>query len=118
MADQSAKDGNPKGVEYCLTPGTSCQYNEFDRCVNCGQRKGWRNHMDKKVKIEYTMFENGMAVYGPQEIILSYKTNDGVAMAPVRDLFLMDDEIAELKYTRKGKRSGAIFVSRYKRVPE
>jgi hypothetical protein len=45
MADKSADQfrGQPKGREYCDTPGTACWYNSDDTCVNCGRRKGWRN---------------------------------------------------------------------------
>lgn len=45
--DKTAKTNNPKGKEYCDTPGTSCWYNEKDICVNCGRKKGWRRAKDR-----------------------------------------------------------------------
>ena len=40
----------PRPGYDCSKPGTSCFYNKQNRCVNCGNAKGWKRRANGNAK--------------------------------------------------------------------
>jgi hypothetical protein len=46
FADKEVKKEKKPGYD-CSQPGVACFYNKQNRCVNCGNLKGWKRRKQK-----------------------------------------------------------------------